>query len=237
MRALFSGNGPRASLLNSPGCGNGGGGGDTQAPSTPTNLAASNTTQTSTVLNWTASTDNVGVTGYNVYVNGNLVGTSNNTNYTINGLSAATTYTLSIAAYDAAGNVSGQTSINITTLPNIGGGGDADAGVRKIVRPRATSCLATFKPIVQIKNFGSTTITSVTINYSIDGDNFSRQWSGTLLPGKVKNVALAKITSSIGTHQIVATTVNPNGAGDINPTNDTKSRNYTITGFFRWSIC
>lgn len=101
----------------------GGGGGDTQAPTVPTNLAASNTTQTSTDLTWTASTDNVGVTGYNVYVNGVLDGTTAGTSYSVGGLSASTTYALAVAAYDAAGNVSGQTSINVTTLAGGGGGG------------------------------------------------------------------------------------------------------------------
>ncbi|MEZ4828837.1 MAG: S8 family serine peptidase [Bacteroidia bacterium] len=102
--------------------GGGGGGGDTQAPTTPTNLAASNTTQTSTDLTWTASSDNVGVTGYNVFVNGVLDGTTTGTSYTVGGLSAATTYTIAVSAYDAAANVSGQASINVTTQAGGGGG-------------------------------------------------------------------------------------------------------------------
>ncbi len=100
----------------------GGSGADTQAPTTPTNLTASNTTQTSTDLNWSASSDNVGVTGYNIYVDGVLNGTSSSTNYNVSGLSANTTYTMAVSAYDAAGNASGTTSINVTTQSTGGGG-------------------------------------------------------------------------------------------------------------------
>ncbi len=92
---------------------------DTQAPTTPTNLASSNVTQTTATLSWTASTDNVGVTGYNVYRNGILLGTSTGTTYNVTGLTAATTYTFYVSAYDAAGNVStASTSISVTTLPS-----------------------------------------------------------------------------------------------------------------------
>ena len=50
------------------------GGGDTQAPTAPTGLSSSSITQTSFTLSWNASSDNVGVTGYDVYSNGRLLG-------------------------------------------------------------------------------------------------------------------------------------------------------------------
>ena len=53
--------------------GSGGGGGDTQAPSAPSNLSSSNVTSTSIGLSWTGSTDNVGVTGYRIYVGGFII--------------------------------------------------------------------------------------------------------------------------------------------------------------------
>jgi Zn-dependent metalloprotease len=99
------------------------GGGDTTPPSVPGNLQASNTTQTSTDLSWAASTDNVGVAGYNVYVDGVLDGQTTNLNYTVSGLSPATTYTMGVTAYDAAGNESGAATVNVTTLTSGGGGG------------------------------------------------------------------------------------------------------------------
>jgi len=92
-----------------------GGGGDTQAPTTPGSLSASSVTQTSASLSWSASSDNVGVDSYNVYVDGSLDGTASSTSYSLSGLSAGTTYAVSVTAEDAAGNTSGAASINVTT--------------------------------------------------------------------------------------------------------------------------
>jgi hypothetical protein len=94
---------------------------DTEAPSTPGNLSASNTTQTSTDLSWTASTDNVGVTGYDVYVGGVFDGSTAGTTYAVTVLTASTTYTMEVIARDAAGNSSSPASLNVTTQ-SAGGG-------------------------------------------------------------------------------------------------------------------
>jgi chitodextrinase len=92
---------------------------DTTPPTAPTNLTASNTTQTTTTLTWTASTDNVGVTGYDVYQGATLLGTVTSTTANITGLTAATAYTFSVRAKDAAGNISSASNtVNVTTLPN-----------------------------------------------------------------------------------------------------------------------
>jgi hypothetical protein len=61
-------------------------------------------------LSWTASTDNVGVTGYKIYRNGTQVGTSNTVSYSDTGVSSNTSYSYSVAAYDAAGNTSAQSA-------------------------------------------------------------------------------------------------------------------------------
>ncbi|HBD27076.1 reprolysin-like metallopeptidase [Flavobacterium sp.] len=91
---------------------------DTTVPSTPT-LSASGTTQTSTNLSWTASTDNVGVTGYNVYRGATLLTTVTGTTYTATGLTASTAYSFTVRARDAAGNLSAvSNTVNITTLAN-----------------------------------------------------------------------------------------------------------------------
>lgn len=92
---------------------------DTTAPTAPTNLTASGTTQTSTNLSWTASSDNVGVTSYDIYRGTTLIGSSANTTYNVSGLTAATTYSFSVRAKDAAGNTSGSSNtISVTTLNN-----------------------------------------------------------------------------------------------------------------------
>ena len=96
------------------------GAGDTIVPTAPTSLAASGTTQTTTNLTWTASTDNVGVTGYDVYQGTTLKGTVTTTSYAVTGLTAATAYSFSVKAKDAAGNVSASSNVvNVTTLPAV----------------------------------------------------------------------------------------------------------------------
>ncbi|MCB9000531.1 MAG: M4 family metallopeptidase [Bacteroidales bacterium] len=94
---------------------------DTEAPTAPTNLAASSITQTTATLSWTASTDNVGVTGYDVYKNGSLLASTTSTSYSVTGLTAATTYTFYVKAKDAAGNVSAASStVSVTTSDAVG---------------------------------------------------------------------------------------------------------------------
>lgn len=89
---------------------------DTQAPSVPSGLASSAITQTSFTLNWSASTDNVGVTGYEVLRNGTSAGTPSGTSFNVTGLSAGTTYAMRVRARDEAGNWSAQSStLNVTT--------------------------------------------------------------------------------------------------------------------------
>ncbi|GEK23041.1 hypothetical protein CXY01_35610 [Cellulomonas xylanilytica] len=82
------------------------GGGDVTAPSAPTGLTVSGTTTTTASLAWTASTDAVGVTGYDVLRGGTLVGTTAGTTFTDTGLAPGTAYSYAVRARDAAGNVS-----------------------------------------------------------------------------------------------------------------------------------
>jgi len=93
---------------------------DTEAPTDPTNLIASNITPTTATLSWTASTDNVGVAQYTISIDGNVVGTSNNTNFNVSGLTAMTAYNASVTAQDAAGNSSGAAATSFTTTDSPG---------------------------------------------------------------------------------------------------------------------
>lgn len=96
---------------------------DTQSPTIPTGVATGNPTTSSIDVSWSASSDNVGVTGYKVYTNGsNPVSVTSGTSTTISSLSAGTTYSFTVSAYDAASNESGQSSaINGTTTASSGG--------------------------------------------------------------------------------------------------------------------
>lgn len=90
---------------------------DTQAPSTPANLAYSNVATTSATLSWSASTDNVGVTGYQVFRGTTNIGSVTGTSANITGLTANTAYSFHVKATDAAGNVSGASNtVSFTTL-------------------------------------------------------------------------------------------------------------------------
>jgi PQQ-dependent dehydrogenase (s-GDH family) len=92
---------------------------DVQAPTVPTNLAAANIGQSSFLLTWSASSDNIGVAGYDVFRNGTKINTTNisGTSYTVTGLTPGTTNSFTVLAKDAAGNSSAQSAaINVTTL-------------------------------------------------------------------------------------------------------------------------
>jgi endonuclease I/chitodextrinase len=90
---------------------------DSEAPTTPTNVSLSNITTTTIDASWNASSDNVAVTKYEIYVDGSLQGNTANTNYTISGLNSNTSYAVTILAKDIANNKSTQSSaVNGTTL-------------------------------------------------------------------------------------------------------------------------
>ncbi len=100
---------------------------DTASPSVPTDLVSSNIAATTATLSWSASSDNIGVTAYEVFKNNSLQATvATGTSYAITGLTAGTTYNYTITAKDTAGNTSVQsTSLTITTL---GSGGTPTTG-------------------------------------------------------------------------------------------------------------
>ncbi|WP_340009818.1 glycosyl hydrolase [Paenibacillus sp. FSL K6-0276] len=99
-----------------------GGGGDTSPPTAPANLASTSKTSSSVSLSWSASTDNVGVTGYTIYYSGGSLPV-NGTTATVSGLSSNTAYTFTVKAKDAAGNESSASNAVTVTTDSSGGGG------------------------------------------------------------------------------------------------------------------
>jgi len=89
---------------------------DTQNPTVPTGLTAVGASSTKINLSWTVSTDNIGVAGYRIYRDGTLIATQSGTTYSDTVLTAATTYSYTVQAYDFEGNTSAQSSA-ITAQP------------------------------------------------------------------------------------------------------------------------
>jgi hypothetical protein len=93
---------------------------DTEAPTVPENLTATNTTSTSIDLEWDASTDNVAVTEYYVLTNDVITDTCQSTSITIDGLNPETEYQFTVKAADASGNISEASDmVTVNTLVNI----------------------------------------------------------------------------------------------------------------------
>ncbi len=148
---------------------------DNQSPTSASNLVASNIATTSLTLTWTASTDNIGVTAYEVYMNGLLKTTVATPSTSITGLTENTSYSFYVKAKDLAGNSSSNSStINLTTLQFF-----------DIIPPTNPS---------SITNSAKTT-TSLTINWSNSSDNIGV----TLYDVYVNGVIQTSVTTTTAT--------------------------------------
>jgi len=151
------------------------GAGDTQPPTAPGTPIASGLTCSSVTLSWTAASDNVGVTGYDVYRGTTLAGTSTTTTFTATGLTPSTAYSFTVRARDAAGNVSPASGAVTFTTPPSGGGASCDVAYL-IERQWGGG----FTGKVTIKNTGTTTVTGWTLRFAFTGGQTVTQgWSGT----------------------------------------------------------
>ena len=126
------------------------GGGDTQPPTTPGGLTATAASSGEIDLGWTASTDNVGVTGYLVErcqgancTSFTQIGTASGTSYADTGLVAATTYLYRVRATDAAGNLSSYSNTASVTTPASGGGGGGGGDTQPPTAPTSLSATPT----------------------------------------------------------------------------------------------
>ncbi|AKH83873.1 glycosyl hydrolase family 5 [Streptomyces sp. CNQ-509] len=152
-------------------------GDDTQAPTVPTGLRVTGTTGASASLSWTASSDNVGVTAYDVFRDGTQVGSTAGTSFTDSGLRASTSYAYAVRARDAAGNASARTSTVTATTGSDGGGGGAVK-----VQYKNTDSAVTDNQIrmgLQLVNTGSTPVNlaSVKVRYWFSGDSGATSFS------------------------------------------------------------
>ncbi|WP_172803184.1 fibronectin type III domain-containing protein [Alloactinosynnema sp. L-07] len=130
-----------------------GGGSDTQAPTAPGNPRSTGTTANTVALAWDASTDNVAVTGYDVYNGSTVAASVTGLNATVSGLTADTAYTFTVKSKDAAGNVS-PASASVTARTQPGSGGDEESPTTPS-NPRSTG----------------TTVTTVSLAWNASTDN------------------------------------------------------------------
>ena len=88
-------------------------------------------------------------------------------------------------------------------------------------------------PTITIRNAGSTTLTSLTVNWDIDGGTSTViNWTGSLAQNETESIALASISVSTGPHVFNVTSSNPNGVADENTSNDTSTNSFLITNEF-----
>ncbi|HSX33757.1 MAG TPA: hypothetical protein VLF91_05480 [Candidatus Saccharimonadales bacterium] len=92
---------------------------DVMAPNAPTGVAATNLSAHQVTISWQLASDNVAVTGYRLYRGGSLIATVTGLSYTDSGLTDATAYTYSVAAFDAAGNQSPLSLAVTATTPDV----------------------------------------------------------------------------------------------------------------------
>ncbi|NNN30075.1 cellulase family glycosylhydrolase [Streptomyces sp. S3(2020)] len=171
--------------------------GDTQAPTTPGTPSASAVTATSATLTWTASTDNVGVAGYDVVrVSGGTetkVAASTTNSVTVSGLTAETAYTFAVYARDAAGNRSSRSAtVNVTT-------DDTPAGNCSVGYRVVGEWPGGFQGEITIRNTGTAAINGWTLGFSFaNGQTVSNMWGGTPTQnGAAVSVTPASYTSTI----------------------------------------
>jgi Fibronectin type III domain len=101
---------------------------DTIPPSAPTNLSISMVSSSQIDISWSASTDNVSVAGFTVVRNGTVTMPITSLQFQDRGLSPSTTYSYTVQAFDAAGNLSAQSaSVSASTMPEASGGSDFSA--------------------------------------------------------------------------------------------------------------
>jgi CubicO group peptidase (beta-lactamase class C family) len=104
-----------------------------------------------------------------------------------------------------------------------------DAELITVIAPLEHYCSDTITPKVELKNNGSSSLSSVSLNYKIDNDAISVfNWTGLLNPGKTTTVSLPSIIPGEGSHEFTCYTTLPNGQPDGYNFNDTLRSNFYV---------
>jgi len=142
---------------------------DTQAPTTPTNVTISNTTDSSFMISWSAATDNNAVAGYEVYVDNTLITTTTELSYTVTNLNVATTYVVEILAKDTDNNASAKSTPIEATTTSGASNGVTELFISEYVEPSSGNNKA-----IEIVNLTATTINLS--EYSIQKQSNGGSW-------------------------------------------------------------
>lgn len=144
--------------------------GDVTAPTIPGNLVANNTASSFVTLDWDNSLDNVGVTGYDIYVNNVKQYTSNESAITANNLLPNTAYTFTVKALDQSGNASVASNAVVVTTPA------TTTGLKYRYYHGNWDLLPNFNNLTPIKSGSSVNIDIITPRNR--NDSFGFVWEG-----------------------------------------------------------
>lgn len=116
---------------------------------------------------------------------------------------------------------------NATCLTSCSVASSDDAGIASVNVPSGTICANSVSPEVELSNYGTNALTSVTIQYSLDGNSAgSYNWTGNLASNASTTVTLPSINYSNGSHTFAANTDSPNGVADTDASNDSASSSF-----------
>lgn len=207
-------------------------GGDPQPPTTPTGLTATTVSASQIELSWTASTGDDGVAGYRIYRDGSEVGSSPTASFSDTGLSASTTYTYTVKAFDDADRLSDASAAATATTAGVSNRLEAEAltastGVVKSNTDASGGQYRIFNAYgvaeqidyaVAVSQTGTYDLTLGAMRFSdngtyqlqIDGNDVGTPVDLFRPSGKVVVVDLGNVTLSAGTHEFTFTAVGKN---------------------------
>ena len=173
---------------------------DTTPPTTPGNVAATAVSSSQINLTWSASTDNVGVAGYKIFRNGSLAGsTTTALTYSDTGLTASMTYSYTVEAFDAAGNVSTpSTAVTATTLTP-----DTTPPTVSITAPTAN---ATVSSTISVSATATDNVAVASVQFQLDGMNL-----GALLTSPPYTISWNTTTATNASHTLTAIATDTSG--------------------------
>ena len=173
------------------------GGGDVEAPTIPAGLVALNITSDAINLSWNASSDNVGVTGYDIFQNSIFLASTGTTNYAITGLNASTSYNFMVRAKDDAGNISGlSNALVVTTSGSSGSGSISELIISEYVEG------SSYNKAIEIANFTGASVDLSQYNLRRQA-NGSGSWEAALyLSGTLANADVVVIVNSSASFEL-----------------------------------